>query len=284
MTGLLAVLLPEGRSVESRDEWLLSALADQASVALEGERREQAAAGMVRRMEELERQGSSREDALRTVGHDLRSPLNSMRGYLHLLRDGVYGEMSEAQGTAVDRLDMLVGHLEALVSNALEMSLASAGRLSVELRRVRLRRVVDASLEVVAFPTADAAITVEVDVPDDLDVLADEHRLRQVLVQLLENGIKFSPAHSTIRVQAEREGGSPGRVTLRVSDDGPGIEPKDSEDIFQPYRRLGDTGSGFGLGLALARAVTNLMGGEVFVDQDGDPGATFALRLPAPED
>ncbi len=282
VTGLLAVLLPEDRPAAERDEWLLSALADQASVALEGERRETTAAGMQRRLNELETQGSRREEALRMVGHDLRSPLGSMRGYLHLLRTGVYGPLTDGQETAVSRLETLIGHVDTLVGNALELGLATAGRLTVECHPLPLRPVAQASLEVVAFPAKQAEVDLEVQVADDLDVIADEHRLRQVLVQLLDNAIKFSPAHTTIRVDAAREPRPPARVTIRVHDQGPGIDPAHSDDIFQPYRRLTETGSGFGLGLSLARAVAGLMDGELEVEPTDRPGATFALRLPAP--
>lgn len=283
VTGLLAVLLPEGRPADERDEWLLSALADQASVALEGERREITTAGMQQRLKELEVQGSRREEALRTVGHDLRSPLSSMRGYLHLLRTGVYGPLTDGQTTAVSRLETLIGHVDTLVGNALELGLASAGRLNIDCEPIVLEPVVGESLEVVAFPAKEAEVALTVRIPAELRVLADRHRLRQVLVQLLDNAIKFSPSHTTVLIAAEREPGPPARVVIRVHDEGPGIEPSQTDDIFEPYHRLQETGSGFGLGLSLARAVARLMDGTLMVEQSETPGATFALRLPEPD-
>lgn len=281
ITGLLAVLLPEGRQVENRDEWLLSALADQASVALEGERREQTAATMEERVRELEQQALRQEDALRMVGHDLRSPLNSMRGYLHLLRTGMFGEMNDGQRSAIDRLDTLVCHLDSLVGNALEMSLLRSGQVTVQIATVQLGSVVEESMNVVAFPAQEAGVELRREIPEDLVVEADGKRVRQVLVQLLDNAIKFSPRDGTVRIGAEREPGPPERVVIRVRDQGPGIDPVDVEYIFQPYHRLGGARSGYGLGLAIARAVTDLMNGTLEVEQEDRPGATFALRLPA---
>ncbi|MFP4623946.1 MAG: ATP-binding protein [Gemmatimonadota bacterium] len=279
VTGLLAVMTRED-SEDERAEWLLSALADQASVALAAAGEEEARR-TERRIHELEEQEARREEALRIVGHDMRSPLSSLRGYIHLLQAGTYGPVTEGQQAALERLEAIAGHLSALVTNALEMSRLAAGQLQLQCGPVHVGRVITEAIEIVELRAREAGITLDVEAPPELVALADADRLRQVLVQLLDNGIKFSPARTAIRIRAAHEPGPPERVVIRVSDQGPGIDPDWSEDIFEPYRRLGHAGGGFGLGLAIARAVTEIMDGDLALAHSDEPGATFVVRLPA---
>lgn len=279
--GLLAVLLP-GTRRERRDEWLLSALADQASVALENERQRAANTDLEERLKALEVQDVRQEQALRVVRHDLRTPLGAIRGYVELLQQEVYGPLTERQRTALDRLWVATSHLDSLVENALEMSRLQAGEVSVRCQPVDVRTVVEEAVGLVELQARDAAIDIRVDVSEDLEAWADASRLRQVLVQLLDNALKYSPPHSTVFVSGQRqEEGRTEVLTIRVADEGPGIDDVHAEEIFEPYRRFGP-GMGSGLGLAIARAVTDLMSGELVLDADVAPGATFAVRLSVP--
>lgn len=280
VSGLLAVLQREGRQ-EERDEWLLSALADQASVALGATGHEEGDHQLERRVQEMEAQDARREEALRMVGHDMRSPLSSLRGYLHLLEAGTYGPITDAQRATLERLEAIAGHLSALVTNALEMSRLAAGQLTVACEPVHVGRVVQEALELTELRAREAGVSVRVDTPPELVALADADRLRQVLVQLLDNALKFSPGGSEVQLEASRSSGPPARVLIRVADQGPGIAASASDDIFQPYRRLGDAGVGFGLGLSIARAVTELMNGELVLSDEDSAGATFLVRLRA---
>lgn len=277
--GLLAVLR-RGGDPEPRDEWLLSALADQASVALESARQEVAGTtmrGQVRDMEETDRR---RREALRIIGHDMRSPLSSLRGYLHLLRDEHYGPVSEAQAAALDRIGSITGHLESLVTSALEMTRLADGRLTLVCGPVPVRPVLEEAAALVELRAGEAGITMRVDAPQDLVAIADHDRLRQVLVQLLDNALRFSPDRAEIRLVAGRDPEAPDHVSIRVRDQGPGIDPEQWEAVFEPYRRLGDSGAGFGLGLAIARGIVEVMDGTLALHDDASPGATFLLRLP----
>ena len=276
--GLLAVLQREV-VWETRDEWLLAALADQVSVGLE--RARPGEPDLERRLRELEAEEARREEALRIMGHDMRSPLSSLLGYLHLLGAETFGPVTDSQRAAIERLEAIAEHLESLVSTALEMGQLAAGRIHVECGPVQVRPVLEAALGIVELRAQAADVALQLDAPDDLVARAEADRLRQVLIQLLDNAIKFSPAEGTIRIRAAREAGPPDRVVIRVSDDGPGIERAHSDHIFEPYRRLGDETGGFGLGLSLARAVTELMDGELLLEDHDAPGATFAVRLPA---
>jgi sigma-B regulation protein RsbU (phosphoserine phosphatase) len=286
VTGLLAVLRSGRHALDDRDEWLLSALADQAAVALENARSESSRSALLERVEELQRIGSQREDALRMVGHDLRSPLNALLGYVHLLEKGAYGPVSEGQRGALDRLTAIGRHLESLVSNVLEMGRLAAGTLVLELDDIHVRPVLDSARAVVELQAEEAGVRLTIeDLADDLCARASQDRLRQVLVQLLDNAIKYSPEGGTVRVTAGVESNGERRcVVIRVSDEGPGVPPEDSVAIFEPYRQLDDgiAAGGIGLGLAIARALVDRMGGGLTLDDpDSAPGATFAVRLEA---
>ena len=277
--GLLAVLLRQPRQDE-RDEWLLSALADQAALALAGARQAARATDLEKRLAALQVQDERQEQALRVVRHDLRTPLGAIRGYVDLMQRGVYGPVTERQRTALDRLWVATSHLDSLVDNAIEMSRLQAGEVRVACTEVRLADVVEEAFTILELQARDARIDLGSVVPPDLIASADAPRLRQVLVQLIDNALKHGPPHSTVKVSAGLENGETPMVSIRVSDDGPGVAPEHAAEIFEPYRRFG-SGMGSGLGLTIAKAVTDLMSGSLELDRDAKPGATFVLRLPA---
>jgi signal transduction histidine kinase len=222
------------------------------------------------------------EHALRIVGHDLRTPLGAVRGYVDLFESGFLGPLTPAQRKAMDRIRVATVHIDGLVENALEMSRLHAGEVAVKATEVELRPVVEDSMGLMELHAERAGITLRIEVPSDMSVCADPARLRQVLVQLLDNAIKYAPPQTEVRVSAFVEDGSDPHVAIRVQDGGSGIPLGDAERVFEPYQRLASgSGSGSGLGLTIARAVTRLMAGDLVLEQNGQPGATFTLRLPA---
>ncbi|NIP79824.1 MAG: hypothetical protein GWM90_11625, partial [Gemmatimonadetes bacterium] len=234
------------------------------------------------RVERLQREGARRDDALRMVGHDLRSPLSALQGYIHLLTIGAYGPVTDEQGAALERLAGIGRHLEALVSNVLDMGHLAAGTLTLEPEPVAVADIAESALAMVALDAADAGVRLEKEIPGDVAVLAAPDRLRQVLVQLLDNAVKYAPAETAVTLTAEAVRGGDS-VAIRVRDRGPGVPPDQLESIFEPYRRLEpapDSG-GFGLGLSIARALVELMGGTLRVDPGPEDGAAFVATLPA---
>ena len=276
VVGLLVVLLGKERP-EERDEWLLSALADQASAALEHALGEAARVDLAAQVEDLRVRGQRQEHALQVVQHDLRTPLGAIRGYLDLLERGAYGPLTQRQGGALKRVDVAVEHLEKLVEEALEMSRVLAGEVSVTREPVPAGRVIEEATGMVALEAREARISLRTQVPDDLRVLADGGRLRQVLVHLLDNSIKHGSSDSEVLVACAADADA-NTATFRISDHGPGIAPELAGEIFEPHKSFGTRG-GSGLGLAIARGVTELMGGEIGMESP-DSGATFFVRLP----
>jgi signal transduction histidine kinase len=275
--GLLVVLLDESARAE-RDEWVLSALADQASAVLEHALQEAANEDLTSRLQELHARGRRQEQALQVVRHDLATPIGAIRGYLDLLERNAYGPLRPRQKIALGRIEVAVSHLEALVEEALEMSRLHAGDVRPACQPVQIRPVIDEALGMVEIAARDARVRLRADVPEGLSVMGDEGRLRQVLVHLLDNAIKHGGVEGEVLVTAVEDDWAE-TATLRITDDGPGVTPEVANEIFEPYKTFGERG-GSGLGLAIARAVTELMGGEIGMESGGPSGAMFFVRLP----
>lgn len=272
--GLLAILGPGGPPSE-RDEWLLSALADQASVALESTRAGQR--DVRDPHSEVEIPGGHRDDALRMVGHDLKSPLSALNGYLHLLATEAYGPLNDAQRATVERLTSITGHVASLADSIVDIGRLASGSLHLDCGPLKVAPVVSEAVTVLGLAPQQEGVEVQVSVPEDLQAHGHRDRLRQVLVHLMDNAVKHAPRQTDVTVSAAEEGEE---VVIRVHDRGPGVPPDRVEEIFEPYRRLeGEMTGGMGLGLAIARGLIERMGGTVSVDPAPN-GATFVVRLP----
>ncbi len=273
VVGILAVARTESAGpFDTRDEWLLSALADQAGVSL----RRDWPAGEGPQASPL--QG---RDALQMVGHDLRSPLGALKGYVHLLKDGHFGEVSEPQAKVLGRVERITDHLTSLTRNIEDFGRLARGCLHVETHSVVLSEVVEEACAIVDLRARDRELDIlrSVD-PDDLHVVAEPDRLRQVVIQLLDNAVKHGPPGTNVEIRAREVGG--GRVRVWVRDEGPGVPAESAELIFEPYRQIApppNAPNGLGLGLAIARALVEHMGGSLTLETDEGPGATFRIEL-----
>ena len=288
VTGLIAVALNQPST--GADEWLLSAVADHVAVAIENAR----LGGEVRleleeRLRASEGAGSSKDRALATLAHDIRSPLGSIDGYAANMEDGIYGPVTDQQRRALERVRMSGRHLLSLLDNVMDIARLNAGTVTVLEEPVRLSTVAREAVDMLA-PAATARVqSLEVQVAegaDDLVVIADQARLRQVLVNLVGNAVKFTPERGTITVTTlarEVDGVKWGEI--RVADTGPGIAPAEQRAIFEPYYRSEGTARapGVGLGLAISQALVEQMGGELTVDSVPGEGAAFTLRFRARE-
>ncbi|MHB2023320.1 MAG: sensor histidine kinase [Mycobacteriales bacterium] len=267
----LALVL-RGRQLPAQDRRILGAFAAQAAVALE-QQRLAAAVAAAKPLAEAER---TRTALLTAVSHDLRTPLAAARAAVGSLRGGeVHSPEDQAEllATAEESLE----RLNRLVDNLLDMSRLQAGALSVRLEPVGLEDVVPDALE----ELGPASLRVALDLPESLpEVLADPALLERVVANLTANALRYSPPERPPRLSASLLGG---QVELRVVDFGPGIPEADWEKVFTPFQRLGDTdnSTGVGLGLALARGLTEAMGGTLKPEETPGGGLTMVLSLPA---
>ncbi|HTK50097.1 MAG TPA: CHASE domain-containing protein [Gemmatimonadaceae bacterium] len=244
---------------------------------------------------ELASANESKSEFLAVMSHEVRTPLNAIIGYAQLLELGIAGSVTPEQSTQLGRIAKSGTHLLALVDEILDLSRIEAGRLAVSCTAASAAAAVDAALALVR-PQAAAkgiALEAELDALGHVTYLGDEHRVQQILVNLLTNAVKFTPAAGRIRIEggyAERTGedGEPasrgGWAYIAVHDTGPGIAPRLLERIFQPFVQ-GDSGytrahSGTGLGLTISRRLARLMNGDLVVDSVEGEGSCFTLRLP----
>jgi signal transduction histidine kinase len=253
---------------------------------------------------ELLRANRAKSEFLANVSHELRTPLAAVVGFIDLLRDGAYGDLAPRQIGPVERIESSANHLRELVDQILDLSKLAAGRLEVSTESLNLRAfVIDVASEVESLLN-DKGLAFSIAVPAMLPkVDADPTHLRQILVNLLGNAIKFTE-HGTITVRAVRvpdgevpavagksrrrpmlaEGGA--FVALQVSDTGAGIAERDHERIFEEFEQVsaGSRGDsirrGTGLGLSISRRLARLLGGDITVESELGAGATFTIWLP----
>jgi signal transduction histidine kinase len=285
--GLLAVRRAEAGPADPSSELLLSALADQAAVAIEGARERELRGTLEIKVGDLERQHTSQDQAIRFLSHDIRTALSSIDGYASLMVGGVLGEVNERQRDALERIRQVGTHLLSLLANATELARLRTEGMAFRSTPLILGDVVTDAVNVVLPVAGDARIHIAVREGPRVEVVTDRHRLRQVLVQLLDNAVKYSPERSTVtvttRVLTEGDGGW-GEVS--VTDQGPGIPQEHLQTIFKPYERIGSsapegrTVSGLGLGLAIAQSLVERMRGTISVKSEVGKGSTFAVRMP----
>lgn len=282
VTGLLAIA--KSGAVSAEDEWVLSALADQSAVALENAR----LGGEVRLdMEERLRSSQGATDAkdraLATLAHDIRTPLGAIEGYCELLEEQIYGSINDKQREAIGRVRMSGRHLLSLLENVMDMATLTAGSVQLALAPVRLSHVVHEAVDML-IPACTAKLqTLGSSGEPGLVVTADHARLRQVLVNLISNAMKFTPAKGTVSLRTakvEVDGREYGEI--RVTDTGPGIAQDEQAAVFEPYYRSAHSARlpGIGLGLAISRALVLQMDGALDLESEPGKGATFVIRLP----
>jgi signal transduction histidine kinase len=232
---------------------------------------------------------------LATMSHELRTPLNAILGYAALLLDGLAGPLDPAQRDFVERTRVSGRHLLGLVEEVLDIAKVEAGQMRVEFGPVSATRVINAAVTLVRPQAASAGVAVDADQCANTlgEVTGDERRIRQILLNLLANAVKFTRAGGQITVTCDRfDGRTPfaprqlgSWMCLGVADTGIGIEPEHLETIFEPFVQL-DAGhtrarGGTGLGLAISRRFARLMGGDITVTSHTGKGTTFTLWLPA---
>lgn len=224
----------------------------------------------------LEENELERRQLIADIAHELRTPLAVMASRLEALEDGVF----ELNASEVARLQTQTKFLSRLVEDLRVLSLAEAGRLSLERRGVNLDALAAETAHTFASRAEQAGKRIALDVPHEpLPVNADPDRLRQVLTNLLENALKYAQHEVTMRLETQG-----GWVNLTVSDDGQGLSPGEETQVFNRFYRADESRNratgGSGLGLSIVKAITELHGGSVWARNLDTGGAVFTVRLP----
>jgi signal transduction histidine kinase len=226
----------------------------------------------------------SKSEFLAAMSHELRTPLNAIAGYAQLIELGVYGEVTDAQRDALERIQRSEQHLLSLVNDVLNFAKLEAGRIEYDMSQVALADVVAAATPMVEPQFRAKGITYRVDVPNDVIVNVDREKLQQILLNLLSNAIKFTGDGGNVWVDIGRRTGAPAEVVcFRVSDSGLGIPREKQDEIFDPFvqlhRNLTRSSEGVGLGLAISRDLARGMGGDLRVRSIPGQGSTFTLTI-----
>lgn len=223
---------------------------------------------------------------LANMSHELRTPLNAVLGYAQLLLQDP--SMQESQLRGVDIIRRSGEHLLALINDLLDLAKHDAGKLELCLGEVQLADCLRVTCDIIRVKAEEARLAFVVDIAPDVPhtVIADETRLRQVLLNLLSNAVKFTEhGEVVLRVRVVQAGAQ--RATLRfdVHDTGPGLRQDQLEKIFRPFEQVGDARRrtvGSGLGLAISRQLVRLMGGDIHVASEPGRGADFSFELALP--
>ena len=217
---------------------------------------------------------------LASVSHDLRTPLNVIVGYAHLLREEEFGPLTAQQTDAIDRILRSTGNQLALITDLFDLARIEQGKLRCEKRAVAAADLAPVLREAMDALLRDRPIGFEVHMPRDVIAFADPERLRQLLMNLLTNAAKFTDAGS-IRITAARDDRT---VTISVIDTGRGMDPALVQRATEPFVRGDGEGAGWGLGLAIVARLARLLDGGIVIESAPGRGTTVRLRLPAADE
>jgi PAS domain S-box-containing protein len=232
-----------------------------------------------------ERASAAKSEFLSRMSHELRTPLNAVLGFAQLLRMDSARPLPPQQQKMVKHIEAAGEHLLSMIGDVLDLSRIESGRISINCRPVVIADMARDSMALVEVSADDQQVRLESDGPaadqPGGQVLADELRLRQVLVNLLSNAVKYNRRHGCVSLSWRAVGEA--RVRMEVRDTGKGMSPDQLSRLFQPFNRLGAEHSGIegtGIGLVVTRRLIELMDGEIHVHSEIDQGTTVQVLLP----
>jgi signal transduction histidine kinase len=221
---------------------------------------------------------------LAAMGHELRTPLNAIIGFSEMMSSETFGPLPSAR--YLNYVEHILGsaqYLRQIIEDVLEISRAEAGTLVLNRSEVDLATLIGQACREFEARCRSRAIALSVDVPEDVVVKVDPTKIGRAISCLLSNAVKFNADGGSIQVTARL--GDKGCVTIRIADDGIGIDPSEIDLAFRPFVQLEDKLSrrfdGSGLGLPLARLLVELHGGTVSLESRVDAGTTATMVLPA---
>ena len=277
--GVLAVTRKTSGEFESETVRLLSTFAAQSSLALQNARlfRE-----IEQKSRELEAASRHKSEFLANMSHELRTPLNAIIGFSEVLNERMFGELNEKQDEYLKDIYASGQHLLSVINDILDLSKVEAGRMELEATDFDLPTAIDNALILVRERASRRGITLGRGIDGGVGMVrGDERKVKQVLLNLLSNALKFTREGGRVDVRATMKDGM---AEISVADTGVGIAPEDQEAIFEEFRQVGTADKkveGTGLGLALSRKFIELHGGRIWVHSQPGKGSTFSFTLPA---
>ncbi|NMF57609.1 PAS domain-containing protein [Pseudanabaena yagii] len=240
--------------------------------------------------EDLVRATRLKDDFLANMSHELRTPLNAILGMTEGMRDGVFGAVSDRQMKALQTVESSGIHLLALINDILDVAKIESGKVTLELNNISIENLCQSSMTFINQQASAKNIKLIARIPPHLpELMLDERRIRQVLINLLNNAVKFTPEGGTITLSVSH---SPESVALEsanylritVMDTGIGISAENMQKLFQPFIQIDSALNrqyvGTGLGLALVKRIVELHGGKVSLTSELGVGSCFMIDLP----
>lgn len=243
--------------------------------------------------EELIKANRLKDEFMAMMSHELRTPLNAVLGMTEILQEGIYGELNPQQEEALDTIESSGEHLLNLINDILDVAKIESENLDLNLQAVAIGPLCESSLALVDVQARKKHIQLKTILPfQPPRIYADAGRMRQVLLNLLNNAVKFTPDHGQVTLEViyppVSPDQAPNHLRLAVKDTGIGIAPGDMDRLFQPFTQIDSAlnrqHEGTGLGLTLVKKVMELHGGHVAVTSDVGVGSCFTVDVPiAPE-
>jgi signal transduction histidine kinase len=232
--------------------------------------------------QQLEAASRHKSEFLANMSHELRTPLNAIIGFSEVLHDRMFGELNDKQAEYIADILSSGRHLLSLINDILDLSKIEAGRMELELEAFHLPTTLESTLTLVRERAGRHGIALTLDVDASLgDFVADERKVRQIVLNLLSNAVKFTPEGGHVEVKALPVDGV---AEISVSDTGIGIAAADQTAIFEEFRQVGTDQArrreGTGLGLALTKKFVELHGGRIWLTSEVGKGSTFTFTLP----
>jgi signal transduction histidine kinase len=226
-----------------------------------------------------------KDEFLSHVSHELRSPLTAIHQFVTILLDGLAGDLKDEQRQHLEIVLRNIRQLDRMINDLLEVTRGQAGKLVIELQCISVSDAILFVVDTLQGAAQAKGITLDPDIEHGLPlVCADPTRVRQILIVLVDNAIKFTPANGTVRVKARVSGESADFLLLEVSDTGPGIGAGMTERIFERLFQAPDMAwagrKGLGLGLYICRELVAHQGGKIWARSDPGQGAVFSFTLP----
>ena len=230
-------------------------------------------------------QAQFKEEFLSHVSHELRSPLTAIKQFTSILAGGLAGELNKEQREYLQIVLKNIGQLQSMIDDLLEVPRLKTGKLTIELERVSVANAVTDCCNTFQGSARAKGVTLSYDLPSGLPPAhADPTRLRQILIILLDNAIKFTPSGGSLKIQARVLRQDPGFLLLEISDTGCGMSPEMTGRVFERlYQASGSAPAsrkGLGLGLFICKELVTLQGGQISVKSQLDLGSTFSFVLP----
>jgi signal transduction histidine kinase len=232
---------------------------------------------------ELEIANRYKSEFLASMSHELRTPLNAVIGFSEVLLEQMFGPINERQEEYLRDIHGSGTHLLELLNEILDLSKVEAGRMELEYSAFELRALLDDAALLLHERATAHSIQLRVEAGPDVGIVySDELRLKQVVLNLTANAVKFTGDGGSVVVRAERNGPE---IAITVVDTGVGVPETDRERIFESFQQGGPSRSleeGTGLGLTLSRRIVELLGGRMWLESEVGVGSTFGFSIPAP--